>query len=170
VLSLLPRPSTGRHRGGPRRGGRCRPSEIGYAEPRGSESAEGDPSDDPMVGTPSSDRQSPAGSSTAVQSVHPRLDQLLQPLSISRRWLRRRVDVFLVRWARRKFKRLRWRPRGAREWLERVHAIADYSLDRRNMPTPPLSLKMLLATTPCATKMRRIQSTMVVLPTRGRRL
>ena len=33
----------------------------------------------------------------------------------------RRVDVFLVRWARRKFKRLRWRPQGAREWLERVH-------------------------------------------------
>ena len=30
------------------------------------------------------------------------------------------VDVFLVRWARRKFKRLRWRPQGARDWLARV--------------------------------------------------
>jgi RNA-directed DNA polymerase len=34
----------------------------------------------------------------------------------------RRVDVFLVRWARLKFKRLRWRPQGAREWLERVQS------------------------------------------------
>lgn len=32
----------------------------------------------------------------------------------------RRIDVFLVRWARRKFKRLRWRPKGARDWLARV--------------------------------------------------
>jgi RNA-directed DNA polymerase len=32
----------------------------------------------------------------------------------------RRIDVFLVRWARRKFKRLRWRPQGARDWLARV--------------------------------------------------
>jgi RNA-directed DNA polymerase len=31
-----------------------------------------------------------------------------------------RIDAFLVRWARRKFKRLRWRPRGARDWLLRV--------------------------------------------------
>ena len=32
----------------------------------------------------------------------------------------RRIDVFLVRWARRKFKRLRQRPKGARDWLARV--------------------------------------------------
>ncbi|MGD0291983.1 MAG: group II intron maturase-specific domain-containing protein [Candidatus Binataceae bacterium] len=29
----------------------------------------------------------------------------------------RRIDVFLTRWARRKFKRLRQRPKGARDWL-----------------------------------------------------
>jgi RNA-directed DNA polymerase len=32
----------------------------------------------------------------------------------------RRIDAFIVRWARRKFKRLRQRPRGARNWLARV--------------------------------------------------
>jgi RNA-directed DNA polymerase len=32
----------------------------------------------------------------------------------------RRIDVFLVRWARRKFKRLRQKPKGARDWLARV--------------------------------------------------
>jgi RNA-directed DNA polymerase len=32
----------------------------------------------------------------------------------------RRIDFHLLSWARRKFKRLRQRPRGAREWLARV--------------------------------------------------
>jgi RNA-directed DNA polymerase len=32
----------------------------------------------------------------------------------------RRIDYFLLRWARRKFKRLRQRPKGARDWLARV--------------------------------------------------
>jgi RNA-directed DNA polymerase len=32
----------------------------------------------------------------------------------------RRIDAFLLRWARRKFKRLRQRPKGARDWLARV--------------------------------------------------
>ncbi len=32
----------------------------------------------------------------------------------------KRIDVFLIRWARRKFKRLRQRPKGARDWLARV--------------------------------------------------
>ena len=32
----------------------------------------------------------------------------------------RRIDVFLLRWARRKFKRLRQQPKGARAWLARV--------------------------------------------------
>jgi group II intron reverse transcriptase/maturase len=31
-----------------------------------------------------------------------------------------RIDTYLIRWARWKFKRLRGRPRGAREWLARV--------------------------------------------------
>jgi len=35
-------------------------------------------------------------------------------------WTLRRVDAFLIRWARNKFKRLRLRPRGAREWFARV--------------------------------------------------
>jgi hypothetical protein len=35
-------------------------------------------------------------------------------------WTLRRVDAFLIRWARSKFKRLRLRPRGAREWFSRV--------------------------------------------------
>ena len=35
-------------------------------------------------------------------------------------WTLRRVDAFLIRWARNKFKRLRLRPRGAREWFTRV--------------------------------------------------
>jgi RNA-directed DNA polymerase len=32
----------------------------------------------------------------------------------------KRIDVHLVRWARRKFKRLRHQPKGARQWLARV--------------------------------------------------
>ena len=32
----------------------------------------------------------------------------------------RRIDAFLIRWARRKFKRLRQRPKGARNWLARI--------------------------------------------------
>jgi hypothetical protein len=35
-------------------------------------------------------------------------------------WTLRRIDAFLIRWARNKFKRLRPRPKGAREWLARV--------------------------------------------------
>jgi hypothetical protein len=31
-----------------------------------------------------------------------------------------RIDAFLVRWARRKFKPLRQSPKGARDWLARV--------------------------------------------------
>ena len=31
-----------------------------------------------------------------------------------------RIDAYLIRWARRKFKRLRGRSRGARQWLARV--------------------------------------------------
>jgi group II intron reverse transcriptase/maturase len=32
----------------------------------------------------------------------------------------RRIDAFLIRWARRKFKRFRQRPKGARDWLARI--------------------------------------------------
>jgi len=35
-------------------------------------------------------------------------------------WTLRRVDAFLIRWARNKYKRLRPRPKGARDWLARV--------------------------------------------------
>ena len=35
-------------------------------------------------------------------------------------WTLLRVDAFLIRWARNKFKRLRLRPKGAREWLAGV--------------------------------------------------
>jgi hypothetical protein len=38
----------------------------------------------------------------------------------------RRIDVFLIRWARRKYRRLRRRPKGARYWLAHV---------RRAIPT-----------------------------------
>ena len=32
----------------------------------------------------------------------------------------RRIDAFLIRWARRQFKRFRQRPKGARDWLARI--------------------------------------------------
>ena len=35
-------------------------------------------------------------------------------------WTMRRIDAFLIRWARNKYKRLRPRPKGARDWLARV--------------------------------------------------
>ena len=35
-------------------------------------------------------------------------------------WTLHRIDAFLIRWACNKFKRLRRRPQGAREWLAQV--------------------------------------------------
>ena len=35
-------------------------------------------------------------------------------------WTLHRIDAFLLRWARQKFRRLRQRPKGAREWFARV--------------------------------------------------
>ncbi len=35
-------------------------------------------------------------------------------------WTLHRIDAYLIRWARNKFKRLRSRPRGVREWFARV--------------------------------------------------
>src|ERR1019366_3975165 len=34
-----------------------------------------------------------------------------------------RIDAYLIRWARRKFKRLRGRSRGAKQWLARVRRV-----------------------------------------------
>src|SRR5262249_60177535 len=34
-----------------------------------------------------------------------------------------RIDSYLIRWARWKFKRLRGRPKGARDWLMRVRRV-----------------------------------------------
>ena len=49
-----------------------------------------------------------AGSTTTANSIE-RLRSTLQ-----------RIDGYLVRWARRKYKRLRERPKGTRDWLARV--------------------------------------------------
>ena len=48
-----------------------------------------------------------------------------------------RIDAFLIRWARNKFKRLRQRPKGARDWLARVvratpHLFAHWRLLHAN--------------------------------------
>src|SRR5882672_1275772 len=45
-----------------------------------SDIAEGDPADDPEMGTPSPERPGPGQSGSNVQPVHSRLDQLLWPL------------------------------------------------------------------------------------------
>jgi RNA-directed DNA polymerase len=37
-----------------------------------------------------------------------------------------RIDAFLLSWARNKFKRLRQRPKGARDWLARVVRATPY--------------------------------------------
>ncbi len=34
--------------------------------------------------------------------------------------LLRRIDLYVIRWARRKYKRLRHKPKGARDWLDRI--------------------------------------------------
>ena len=61
-------------------------------------------------------------SGSDVQSVHPRLDQLFGHFYHTqlRPTLTRIDELFLVRWARRKFKRLRHRTRGARDWFVRL--------------------------------------------------
>jgi hypothetical protein len=35
----------------------------------------------------------------------------------------KRIDAFIIRWARRKYKRLRHKPKGARDWLEHVRRL-----------------------------------------------
>ncbi|HEX3227790.1 MAG TPA: group II intron maturase-specific domain-containing protein, partial [Pyrinomonadaceae bacterium] len=35
----------------------------------------------------------------------------------------KRIDAFIIRWARRKFKRLRRQTKGARDWFERVRRL-----------------------------------------------
>jgi RNA-directed DNA polymerase len=32
----------------------------------------------------------------------------------------KRIDIYVIRWARRKFKRLRHQPKGARDWFDRL--------------------------------------------------
>ncbi len=41
-------------------------------------------------------------------------------------WTLHRIDAYLIRWARNKFKRLRSRPRGVREWFARVVRANPY--------------------------------------------
>jgi RNA-directed DNA polymerase len=86
-----------------------------------SESAEGHQSDDPALDSSSSQRQVPAGSGQGVQSVHSRLDQLLRALLSDAVASDPEEDRCLViRWARRKFKRLRRKTKGARDWFDRL--------------------------------------------------
>ena len=33
----------------------------------------------------------------------------------------KRIDAYVIRWARRKFKRMRHQTKGARDWLDRLH-------------------------------------------------
>ena len=73
------------------------------------------------LGASSSQRQVPAGPGRDVQPVHSRLDQLLQPLlqdAVASDL--KRIDLYVIRWARRKFKRLRRKTKGARDWLDRI--------------------------------------------------
>ncbi len=35
----------------------------------------------------------------------------------------KRIDVYVIRWARRKFKRLRHKTKGARDWFERLRRV-----------------------------------------------
>ncbi len=57
-----------------------------------------------------------------VNPYIPRLDQLLQSLHYKSALYDslRRIDFHLRKWVRRKFKRFKQKPKGAREWLARI--------------------------------------------------
>jgi hypothetical protein len=49
----------------------------------------------------------------------------------------RRIDAYVIRWARRKFKRMRHRPTAARQWFDRFrranpHLLAHWALCHGN--------------------------------------
>jgi hypothetical protein len=86
------------------------------------------PADDPTVGVPSSERQNPGRSGTDVQScIQGWINYYSDFYKSALYWTLSRIDAFLIRWARIKFKRLRQRPRGAREWLARSSALIPLS-------------------------------------------
>src|SRR5262249_34227067 len=76
------------------------------------------------LGASSSQRQVPAGPGRDVQPVHSRLGQLLQPLlQDAVASTLKRIDLYVIRWARRKFKRLRRKTKGARDWFDRLRRV-----------------------------------------------
>ena len=60
--------------------------------------------------------------------MHPRLSFffLLQPLPQLCPTLKR-IDAYVIRWARRKFKRLRHQTKGARDWFARLRPPTRHS-------------------------------------------
>jgi Group II intron, maturase-specific domain len=76
------------------------------------------------LGTSSLQRQVPAGSGRDVQRVirgwvnyynHFYKTQLRPTL--------KRIDLYVILWARRKFKRLRRKTKGARDWFDRLRRV-----------------------------------------------
>src|SRR5215468_9573166 len=73
----------------------------------------------PALGSSPSQRQVPARFGQDVQSVHRRLDQLLRSILPDAPASDPQEDhVYVIRWARRKYKRLRHKTKGARDWFE----------------------------------------------------
>ena len=85
------------------------------------ESADGHQPDDPALGASSSQRQVPAGSGHDVQSVHRGwINYYGHFYRTQLRPTLKRIDAYVIRWARRKFKRLRHKTKGARDWFDRL--------------------------------------------------
>jgi len=52
----------------------------------------------------------------------------------------KRIDLYVIRWARRKFKRLRRKTKGARDWFDRLRRANQRSSPEAASRFPPLSL------------------------------
>jgi hypothetical protein len=54
---------------------------------------------------------------TAQEVARRYLEPYLEPV------FHKRIDLYVIRWARRKFKRLRRKPKGARDWFDRLRRV-----------------------------------------------
>jgi RNA-directed DNA polymerase len=73
------------------------------------------------LGASSSQRQVPAGPGRNVQPVHRGwINYYSHFYKTQLRPTLKRIDLYVIRWARRKFERLRRKTKGARDWFDRL--------------------------------------------------
>jgi hypothetical protein len=89
---------------------------------RQSESVDGHQPDRSALVASSSQRQVPAGAGRDVQPcIRGWISYYSNFYKTRLRPTLKRIDAYVIRWARRKFKRMRHQTKGARDWFDRLH-------------------------------------------------